>query len=603
MNYCRIISIVLFAAWIWVYLQASDRPADPSLVLENEDYDLVGIDAPSAQGALLRILAFFFSNRLTGGVIKRFIMQHDNNSHRLCDLAAKVPNTIPSVNFPILRLKPNEESQHASWAQNKADVADKRKTKKFINSLDLVKAYKSGTISPVDVVKNSLKAAKKVNDLYKVFVLFEKEDKLLKWAKESEQRWKTGTELSQMDGVPVATKDEIDLEGYPTSFGTHWPNGKPAAKKSDIILRRLKAAGAIIIGKTTMTEYGMSPIGFNPKIAGPFNAYNRGYNSGGSSAGSAIAVALGIVPVAIGLDGGGSIRIPASKNGVVGLFPTFGRVPSDTGVSGYSSVTHHGPLCATVADCAIAHMIIADKDPNHYFTEMYGGNGPPEAHIFDFGNSDISKLKIGFFETYFHDGTKEHIEVCDNVVSFLKKKGASFVDFKQGQLSFLQKAHSFSIAAEMSLEHRLDYWGMGATLEPNSILVTSLGMSVNSIEWLSSQRLRGWAMRKFKEHFSKFDVFVLPTIGRKPVPISEGHFSAGLSDTSSAVDVMKFIFLANLLGFPCITVPVGYDSEDLPIGFQICGPHWREDLILRLANVIETEFTQRKTPKDWQKIM
>ena len=163
-------------------------------------------------------------------------------------------------------------------------------------------------------------------------------DDVMKQAREATQRIKAGKPLSIFDGVPVAVKDELDMVPYPTTVGTSFL-GKSPAKEDATVVARMRAAGALLVGKTNMHEIGINVTGLNPHHGTTRNPYNTDHFTGGSSSGSATAVAAGLVPVAIGADGGGSIRIPASFCGVFGLKPTFGRV------------SEHGaaPLCWSVA--------------------------------------------------------------------------------------------------------------------------------------------------------------------------------------------------------------------------------------------------------------
>jgi Asp-tRNA(Asn)/Glu-tRNA(Gln) amidotransferase A subunit family amidase len=197
-----------------------------------------------------------------------------------------------------------------------------------------------------------------------IFVAWEQAD-LLAQATASAQRLREGRPLSPLDGVPVAVKDELDLRGFGTSVGTRFLGKQPAAEDSTAVAR-LRAAGALLLGKVNMHEIGIGVTGQNPHHGTVRNPYDPQRHTGGSSSGSAAAVAAGFCPIAIGADGGGSIRIPASLCGVVGLKPTYGRV-SETGAAPLDwSVAHIGPLGATARDVALGYAAIAGLtgDPN-----------------------------------------------------------------------------------------------------------------------------------------------------------------------------------------------------------------------------------------------
>ncbi|EER00428.1 conserved hypothetical protein [Perkinsus marinus ATCC 50983] len=226
-------------------------------------------------------------------------------------------------------------------------------------------------------------------------------------AKASDKRYAEGKPLSMLDGVPFAVKDELTVKGLPNMFGTDPNNRLPGAakaeKKSDPVVQALLDAGAILLGTTTMHEYGVSPLGYNSWYQGPLNAFNTSYFTGGSSSGSATAVAAGLVPFAIGFDGGGSIRIPSSWSGVVGLAPTFGRVNFETTDTPFFSVIHCGPIAATVADAAHVLRVIGNTkhEVPHIYDRLYGPDGRPAVHLHALTSPETNhKPTVGIFQDW-----------------------------------------------------------------------------------------------------------------------------------------------------------------------------------------------------------
>eukprot|EP01126_Amoeba_proteus_P001516 TRINITY_DN1044_c0_g1_i16.p1 TRINITY_DN1044_c0_g1~~TRINITY_DN1044_c0_g1_i16.p1 ORF type:complete len:256 (-),score=39.17 TRINITY_DN1044_c0_g1_i16:76-843(-) len=247
------------------------------------------------------------------------------------------------------------------------------------------------------------------------------------------------------------------MKGYPTLSGTSTPyDDAPVATRDDITIQRLKETGAIIVGKTVMAEWGTTPLGFNPNIKGPSNPYNVNRYSGGSSSGCAVAVATGIVPVCLGMDGGGSIRIPASFCGVQGLSPTFGRVPINGGGLSYS-VLHAGPLAVTSRDVALIYAILGRPQKGHFYHTLY--NNIPSPLFTNFGQiQNINGLRLGIYWEYFNDCDPQVREVATQTVMFLKAKGAEIVNISIPHLAAFQMAHGLQISSEFFHDHEINYW-------------------------------------------------------------------------------------------------------------------------------------------------
>ena len=224
-----------------------------------------------------------------------------------------------------------------------------------VGTRHLAEGFAAGRTNPVQLVELAIETIGQLDERMPSANPFYtlREAETLDDARASELRHRSGHSLGPLDGVIVPIKEEVDVMGLPTKLGTRWLPARPAQRDS-VAVARLRAAGALILGNTVMTEYGMSPLGANPFRAMPRNVFDPGRLPGGSSTGSAVAVALGLGPVALGADGGGSIRIPASYNGVFGFKPTYGRIPLvGHGALSGSSVIHLGPIASTAEDLAV----------------------------------------------------------------------------------------------------------------------------------------------------------------------------------------------------------------------------------------------------------
>ncbi len=328
-------------------------------------------------------------------------------------------------------------------------------------------------------------------------------------ARASSARIREGNARGVLDGVPVAIKEEVAVQGLPLRVGTAWIDGKPAPQDSTPV-RRLREAGAIVIGTTPMTEYGMSPLGANVHRVMPRNAHHDGRLPGGSSSGSGVAVATGVVPVALGADGGGSIRIPASLNGVFGLKPTFGRVPVvGHGVRGGSSVVHLGPLGASSYDLALFLEAVSGRDEGDP-----ASIGQPRVGLGEFVDAigrGARGLRIGIIDDEWSAASTDIARAGKEALRGLEKDGAELV----------------SVGLELAKHATaIGYLTIGLEFFTNSIdlrrsHMDQLGLDVQLLlanletfradDYLDAQKLRAELRRQVAHLFDRVDVLALPT--------------------------------------------------------------------------------------------
>ena len=373
------------------------------------------------------------------------------------------------------------------------------------------------------------------------------------------------------------------------------------------MVARMREAGAIIIGMTVMTEWGVTPLGWSVHAQGPTNPFNTNHLSGGSSSGSAVAVALGLVPMAIGFDGGGSIRIPAALSGVYGLAATYGRITFHT--DPIASMIHAGPLAATLTDAALSYAWLASSSKSggavtHTTSDGYGGDGPPPAHLDGWTPSerdeekgikarkdDLKGVRLGIFRDHFNDASKEVVDMADAAVEKLERRGATIVEIAIPNLHALQLSHGITISSEFSWAHDRETTN-GWPIEPSTAIQLAIGRSLTAVEVHAANRLRSWGMEMINKLFEseRLDAIVTPTVARTAPVLTSGMRASGASDTALVVELMKHIFLANLLGLPALSVPLGLGAEtSLPIGLQLIGSWWEEGKLLRLAKALDAD--------------
>ena len=400
----------------------------------------------------------------------------------------------------------------------------------------------------------------------KIFVTIDAES-VLREARASDARYDNGEVLGVWDGVPIAIKDMIAVKGLPMSDGTKAPDPCPPgwdaqpgcsiSTVDDVLVARFRSLGAIILGTTVMTEFGTTPLGWSAHFQGPRNAYNEGFYPGGSSSGSAVAVAAGLVPVAVGFDGGGSIRIPAALSGVVGLAASYGRIATDDHQG--STMIKCGPLAGSVRDAAHAYLAMGEPVEKHAFSLDHGEQGLPPAHVEGFEDvDDLKGLRLGIFKDHFNDGDPEIVEAVKKVIDDLTNRGAEVVEIEIPHLRSLSLAHGIYIASEFALGQEWKYQN-GWNLEPNTRITLGIGKTVTATEALSANKLRGWAREYLRDLFEKHHLtsIVSPTTGSVAPKLEADAEAYGESNTAGIMKLMTHIFMANFLGLPSLSVPVG----------------------------------------------
>ncbi len=404
-------------------------------------------------------------------------------------------------------------------------------------------------------------------------------------ARDAATRLKRGEPLGPLDGVPIAIKEEVNVSGIPTRVGTSWMPPVPAAEDCTAVAR-LRAAGAVILGTTPMTEYGLSPLGGNPNRDMPRNAHDPDRLPGGSSTGSGVAVASGVAPVALGADGGGSVRIPACLNGVFGLKPTYGRIPvTGEGLTGGSSVVHLGPLGASTHDLAVFTQIAAGAD---------GHDAAAEAAP-SFARDELSRalgrgvrgLRIGIDEDEWSAARADTALPGREALDALEREGAILVPVRikmakhAAAIGYLTIGlESFSAMLDARHEH-MDELG------PDVQLLMAGMETFRADDYLDAQRLRAALRREVAEVLAGVDVLALPTTARGAPKVSEQEARDGFVDPPALDAMCRFAFLGNLTGLPAGTAPVGFDSERMPVGLQIVGDAWDEACVLAVLAHLE----------------
>jgi Asp-tRNA(Asn)/Glu-tRNA(Gln) amidotransferase A subunit family amidase len=469
---------------------------------------------------------------------------------------------------------------------------------RFSTVQDYAKAYREGKITPEDVAHRVLEAIATSNATdppLRAIIAMDRED-VLRQAREATTRIKEGQALSVFDGVPVAVKDEVDMLPYPTTVGTAFL-GKSPCKEDSTVVARMRAAGALLIGKANMHEIGIGVTGLNPHHGTPRNPYAPDHFTGGSSSGPGAAVAAGLCPAAIAADGGGSIRIPASFCGIVGIKPTFGRISEHGAAPLCWSVAHLGPLAATATDAALAYAVMAGPDPKDPNSLRQ-----PAPTLADWDKLDLSGLKLGVYWPWFRHATADMVAACEAMLLKFESMGANLREVVIPDLEAGRVAHTLTIAGEMAqaldrtyAEHHREH---GADVRIN----LALARAFTTMDYVQAQRVRTRLIANFAHALEQVDVILTPATALPAPLIPKAALPEGESDLSTLVEIMRFATPANLAGLPAISFPVGYNEAGLPLGMQAMGRAWQEATLLRLALAAE-RVVDRKSPQIHYRIL
>jgi len=461
----------------------------------------------------------------------------------------------------------------------------------YLSASELVARYRTRDLSPVETTAAVLDRIARLNPRLNAFCLVDPEGARAA-ARESERRWASGAPLGPLDGVPVSVKDLLLTKGWPTLRGSRtiapegpWTEDAPA-------VARLRETGAVILGKTTTPEYGWKGVTDSALTGITRNPWNLARTPGGSSGGAAAQLAAGLGPLAIGTDGGGSIRIPAAFTGVTGIKPSFGRVPAWP-LSPFGTVAHVGPMARTTADCALFLNVLARPDARDWYALPH--TDADWTAGLDVG---LTGLRVAYSPRlgYVRD---VHPEVAARVAEAARTVEQLGAIVEQVDPGFADCGELFWRHWTIGAYNGLRHLGPAklAMLEPALQEAYHAGERERLTTYLDAIAARaalGIRMRQFHE---RFDVLLTPALA---VPAFDVGLLAPERPGSVArwTDWTPFTFPFNLTQQPAMAVPCGLTADRLPVGLQIVGPLHREEIVLRVASAFEraTDHARRRPP-------
>jgi aspartyl-tRNA(Asn)/glutamyl-tRNA(Gln) amidotransferase subunit A len=448
---------------------------------------------------------------------------------------------------------------------------------------------RSRKVSPVDLTQACLSRIEELNPKLNAFITVTA-DSALAQAREAESEIQQGHWRGPLHGIPIALKDLVDTAGVRTTAASGVFKDRIPTQDAEVV-RRLKAAGAVLLGKLNMHEFAYGASSVISYFGAVRNPWDPAYNPGGSSGGSAAALAADLCYGAIGSDTGGSIRMPAAYCGIVGLKPTYGRVSTSGVIPLAWSLDHVGPMTRTAMDAALMLGVIAGYDP--------ADPNSTNTSVPDYAaglQAKSSSLRIGIPRVHFYEGLHPEIQTAMNTaLSVLGKLTSSQHEIE------IQAANDMAVTAlliqkaEAYAYHRQYLTKYSDLYQPETLKRIRGGADIMGADYIDARRRLDQYRRSISKVFETVDLMVTATTPVPPLTISElladpDHLRA--KEVLSSPNTRPF----NVLGLPAVSVPCGFTSKGLPIGLQVIGRTGDEATVLRLAHTYEqaTDWHNRR---------
>ncbi len=455
----------------------------------------------------------------------------------------------------------------------------------FLTVAELARLYRQGGLDPSEVAAAHLARIEQVEPTLNAFAIVDA-DGAQAAALASAERLAAGTALGPLDGVPVTIKDIVAMRGFPMRSGSTTTSLLPCTTDAPSVAR-LREAGAVILGKTTTPEFGWKGMTDSPLSGVTRNPWNTKHSPGGSSGGAGASLACGIGTVAFGNDGGGSIRIPASFCGLVGVKPTFGRVPHFPLDSPFSLSVSGGPLARTVEDAALFLNEVCRPDHRDPWAMPYDGRD------WRIGlNDGVRGLRIAA-TTSLGGASVVDIEIVTAwraTLDALSDLGAQVTEV--GDV-FAPLRPRFEAHWKGGFAHTLrsiprDQWN---DCDPGFVELAREGLDMSMSAFAEAMAQRAALITQLSEFHLNYDALITPTMPTLPPRADVVYHSSSYDRWEHAV---PFTVPFNLTGQPAASMPVAVSASGLPIGMQIVGARFREDMVLRVCRAVESAMGFRQ---------
>jgi aspartyl-tRNA(Asn)/glutamyl-tRNA(Gln) amidotransferase subunit A len=459
----------------------------------------------------------------------------------------------------------------------------------FASATELAAMIRRRAVSPVEVAAATLARIERSQPELNAFITVAA-DAAMRAAREAEAMVMRGDPLGPLHGVPVAVKDLVPTAGIRTTWGSLiFKDHVPA--EDAMAVTRLKRAGAVIVGKTTTPEFGQQCLTEAPLFGRTRNAWRADRTAGGSSGGSAVAVAAGLVPLAIATDGGGSTRIPAACNGVVGCKQGLGIVPQEYAQDGFGNISYITPMTRTVLDTALMLAVIAGPDRRDPLTV---GRATPDFIAAARPRASLSGLRIGWRPRLGNCAVaRDVLTACGTALAALAEMGAEIIEiatpFENPERVWFVVNGSYRMAQfGHHLKRHRDI------MCPTFVRQMDQIASHPAAELYEAVFQRTRLYRQVQEWFAACDIVAMPTLARAALPIDQDFFGPIEIDGEPVENIRAawypYTMPFNLTGNPAISLPAGYDGDGMPLAIQFIAPGGEDGTLLNLAATFEQVF-------------
>jgi len=451
------------------------------------------------------------------------------------------------------------------------------------DALTLARLIRDKQVSPVAVVEAVLARIEALQPTVNAFITVTAEEARAA-ARRAEAAVMAGERLGPLHGVPFSVKDLLPTRGVRTTMGSLiFADQVPA--EDAVPVRRLREAGAILVGKTTTPEFGHKPLTDSPLFGATRNPWDLSRTAGGSSGGAAAAVVSGQAPLALGTDGGGSIRLPASCCGIVGLKPTLGRVPHVSQADLFSSTSYIGPMARTVAETAACFDAIVGFDAGDPYSRPEPADDPRDV--------TVRGLRVGWLPRVGNRRVDaEVLAATEAAVRHLEAGGAQVETLDEDVRAFEQ---TFLIGLQAGLAARVGAHmaAFGDKVAPSLRESIERGARWTAVDWVNALGQRTAMYRRVNALLRRFDVLLSPTLSRPALAVDHDAFQPITIGGEEAGSIRgawyPYLWPFNLSGHPALSLPCGVAADGLPIGLQIVGPWYGDRRVLALAGHLERE--------------
>ncbi|MFD1571040.1 amidase [Halorubrum laminariae] len=454
-----------------------------------------------------------------------------------------------------------------------------------MSGVEQIAAIKQGLITPVDAVEASLARIDEVDGEINAFATLD-EERAIETAREVTETIESGGDPGPLYGVPVAIKDLIMTEGIRTTFGSViYSDFIP--ERDSVVVERIRNAGGVILGKTNVSEFGFRAVTDNKIFGETVNPVDTDLTPAGSSGGSAAAVTSNMVPFAIGSDGGGSVRLPASFCGLCGIKASFGRVPiypehrdpELAGANGWGSVEHIGPITRTVEDAALLLDVMAGSHPmdRHSIPKV------EPSYRAKTDTPSVSDLSVAYSPDLGYAAVNPEIgEQTAAAADLFESELGCDVSRDGPELSDYQDVFEKIVANTTDLIGlRKQLYEFGSQID--SDIVGMLETEWTATDFTEGVKGRQRLNKKFRQFMQQYDVLLTPTAAVPPFPIGESAPTQIAGRSVSESHWQSFTYPFNLTGHPAATIPVGRTRDNKPIGLQIVGSHLDDATVIEAA--------------------